>query len=51
MEVGENGQNSEGVVVRPAAEFASIVLTFYYVLVGDVRFKPLKTPQKRRIRY
>ena len=26
MEVGENGQNSEGVVLRPAAKFASLVV-------------------------
>ena len=26
LEVGENGQNSEGVVLRPATEFASLVV-------------------------
>ena len=26
MEVGENGQNSEGVVLRPATEFGSLVV-------------------------
>ena len=46
LEVGENGQNSEGVVLRPATEFASLALSFYYVLVGGVSFKRLKKPQK-----
>ena len=43
FEVGENGQNSEGVVLRPAAEFAGLVVLL--CIIPGVSFKRLKTPQ------
>ena len=36
MEVGENGQNSEGVVLRPAAEFASLVVLLWKQLYPNL---------------
>ena len=49
VEVRENRQNSEGVQLRPATEFASLVVLL--CISRGFSFKRLKTPQKRRTRH